>query len=238
MFRHLKALGKTLVAVFAISAMTATAASATDFLTTTKPTALMTGIGTEHIFQIGNTSFACTTAKFSATGTNNGSEVTVDPTYTGKTNETPHSATKCSASVGEVTDVQENGCHYKLTGNTAGSDNGTDATVWIECPGGTEIQILSSLGVSIGIPQQTSTSGGVTYKNLANHSGGSAIEITATLTGITFTCAPAFSCGLAGIATEGNTLSYKGSVIVTGYEDVDGLPTPITEGVQIPISMS
>jgi len=120
------------------------------------------------------------------------------------------------------------------------SDNGTDATIWVECPAGKEIEVTTSFGVTVSVPTQTPTSGGVIYKNLANHTGGSAVEVVATSTGITYTCSPAFTCGLAGLGTEGNTGTYVGSVVVTGFEDLSSaVPlTPITEGAQIPISMS
>jgi hypothetical protein len=235
MTRKLKVLSLSLVAVFAMSAVAASSASAvTDHLTTTKPSALMTGVSHDNVFNItGVSTFECTTSKFTATGVNNGTEITVDPEYTGTVNQTPHE-THCSASIGKVT-VDMNGCHYKLSGVTNAS---LDGPVWIECPAGKQIQITSSLGPVISIPSQTPTTGGVSYENLPNHPGGKAVKVKATVEGITYTCATAFLCALGGIPTHGNNADYTGSVTVTGYEDTDGLPTPITEGAQIPIEVS
>jgi hypothetical protein len=235
MIRNLKALGLAL-AVLAMSAMTPPIASATDFFTSTKSTAWLTGTSHDNVFSLGGTKFECTTTKFAATISNGSSEATTLPSYTGRINETPH-GTACDATLGTLTwDV--NGCHYKLTGNTTGSDGGTDATTWIECPTGKSIQTTSSAGPVISIPSQTPTEGGVTYTNLPNHPGGSAVKVTMTVTGITSTCAPSFTCGLAGIPTHANSLKWTGTMTLTGYEDLGGtLGSPI-EGSQIPVEWS
>ncbi len=236
MIRNLKALGLALVAVFAIGAITASAALAVeDHFTTSQTSALMTGTSTNNKFEItGGPSFECTTSQFTATGVNNSTEVTVDPSYTGRIGETPH-GTKCTGSpIGNVT-IDMNSCDYDLTGKTTGSDGGlTDATISVTCTtAGDHIVITGPLGCKIKVPAQTPTSGGVTYTNLPKHPGGSAIEVIATATGITYT-----SENCVGVASEGNDSDYTGTVVVTGYEDTEGLPTPITEGAQIGVSMS
>ncbi len=235
MIQNLKALGLALVVVFAIGAITASAASAVeDHFTTSQSSALLTGTSLDNRFEItGGPAFECTTSKFTATGVNNSTEVTVDPSYTGRLSLTPH-GTPCTSPLGSVT-IDMNSCDYDLTGKTTGSDGGlTDATISVTCTTtGDHIVITGPLGCKIKFPAQTPTSGGVTYTNKANHSGGSAIEVKATATGITYTSE---SC--IGVASEGNDSDYTGTVVVTGYEDLDGLPTPITEGAQIGVSMS
>ena len=244
MIRNLKATGLALVAVLALSALTASSASAvTDHFTTTKDSALLTGVSHDNSFHFpgGSPSFKCTTSQFTGTVLNNATEATIDPTYTGEINETPHNtAHRCTGTGGDVV-IDMNGCHYVLTGNTTGHDPvGTpDATVWITCPAGQVIKVTQpGTGITIQVPPQTPTTGGVTYLNKPLHSGGNSVEVTATATGITTLCHPAFTCGLAGIATHANSSTYTGTVLATGYEDLDGLPTPITEGAQIPISFS
>ncbi len=242
MIRNLKAMGLALVAVFAISALTASAAlAATDVFTTadTNPV-LLTGVGHDHVFTTGGTKFECTTSKFAGTAQNKATTATVDPEYSGKIGQTPHNndgsvAAECNSSIGTVT-VHMNGCHYTLTGNTTGSDSGTDATVWIACPEKEEIKITSSTGAVIAIPSQTPTTGGVTYTNVGNHPGGESMAVKATVTGITYTCSPAFTCGLAGLPTEGNNANYTGNVTVTGYFDKKALPTPVEEGARVGVS--
>jgi hypothetical protein len=127
------------------------------------------------------------------------------------------------------------GCDYDLSGNTEATEDGTDAKVWITCPAGKEIEVASTtLGVTVSVPEQTPTAkkGGVTYTSLPTHSGGESIEMTVTVTGITYTCAPAFHCALGGIPTEGNNGKYLGTVQVTCWGDTEGLPTPITGGAR------
>jgi hypothetical protein len=128
-----------------------------------------------------------------------------------------------------------NGCDYDLTGNTEATSDGTRAKVWITCPAGKEIEVKSdNTGVTMSFPEQTPTvgKGGVTYTNLPNHSGGESIEVNARVTGLTWTCAPAFTCGLGGLASEGNDGTYTGTIQVTCWADNEGLPTPVTEGVR------
>jgi hypothetical protein len=245
MIRNLKALGLALVAVFAMSALSASSASAVDHFTNTlgagKP-ALLTGTSHGHEFKItpNIASFGCTTSKFTGTAFDGSAEVTVDPEYTGTFNQTPHE-THCNSSLGKIT-VDMNGCHYVLTGNTTGEDPpvvGKDATVWITCPGTNKISMTNTgTGVTITIPPQTPTKGGVVYTNLPNHAGGAAIEVHATITGITFECHPTFLCTLGGISHHSNDADYTGTLIATCYEDIDGLPTPVTEGKQIGCSVS
>ena len=237
MIRNLKAVGLVLAAVLATSAVTAAAASATDVITTTRETVWLTGTSHNKVLQVGSTKFECTTSRYTATARNGSSEITVLLSATGEINATPH-GTSCNSSIGTATwDV--NHCHFVLTGNTTGKDVvETDATVWIQCPVGKTIQITSNAGLTISVPTQTPTEGGVTYVNLGNHAGNSAIRVTTTMTGITSTCAPAFLCGLASIPTHGNNTKFTGTVDLTGYEDLGGNLTSPIEGNRIPIEWS
>jgi hypothetical protein len=125
-----------------------------------------------------------------------------------------------------------NGCDYDLTGNTTGHDLGlVDATVWITCPVGKVIEITNpGTGVTVKVPPQTPTTGGVTYTNLTNHSGGASVTIKTTATGLTYNCHPTSLCTLGTITHHNNDADYNGHVIVTCWEDNEGLPTPVTEG--------
>jgi hypothetical protein len=251
MIRNLKALGLALVAVFAMGALSASSASAvTDVVTTEGGTpALLTGVathtpaGTADVFSIpsANKNFKCTTAKFAATVKNGDTSVTVDVEYTGKLEATPH-GTPCNSSLGDLT-YDMNGCDYNLSGNTNGTDpkeaGSVHAKVWITC-GAKPIEVTGP-GATISIPAQTPTEGGVTYTNVANHSGGKgAITVKSTITGITYTCAPAFACGLVGIPTHGNDATYNGHVIMTGFTDNNaaGVITPASEGAVKTVSIS
>jgi hypothetical protein len=108
----------------------------------------------------------------------------------------------------------------------------------MECEVGKTVKITGPLGLVLSFPAQTPTVGGATSVNLPNHPGGSAIQATATFTGITDTCAPAFVCGLSGIPAHGDDVDIFGTATFTGYENLEGLPTPVTEGAQVGISIS
>ncbi|HEY5815829.1 MAG TPA: hypothetical protein VIS95_05755 [Solirubrobacterales bacterium] len=231
MIQNLKVLGLALVGALAFCVTGVSTASATIFEAEDKSTVL-TGTTHDNIFNIpGGSSFQCTTSSFDGTALHGASTATVLPTYNGIVNETPHTNVKCTASLGSVT-VDVNGCHYKLTGNTTGSDSGTDAIVWIECPAGQVIKITGPLGCSISVPSQTPTSGGVVYDNVSSHPGGSAIKVTATSTGITFTATA--NCGFVGIPSHGDNATYVGTVTATGYVDKG---SEFSEGSQVGVSV-
>ena len=249
MIRNLKALGLSLVAVLAMSALGASSASAVDVVTTGVSPALLTGVGTNHVFgaHSGTPKFECTTSKFAATVKNADPEITADVLYEGTLNQTPHTDHHCNSSSGTVT-IDMNDCGYILTGDTsgnapAGHTAGKDATVWIHCPGSSKIAITSSLGVTLSIPPQTPTTGGVSYTNVVNHDGNTAVAVKATVTGVTTTCAGTFLCTLGGIAHHSNQYTYTGDVTMTAYRDNEalgdnGLPTPVIEGPRTSLSTS
>jgi hypothetical protein len=244
MIRKLKALGLALGAVFAMGAMMASTASAIDVFTNAAKTEtdILTGFSHDNVFKLGGgVSFECTTAKFAGTAKHGDTFVTAEAVYTGTPSVVRHTE-HCLGSPGnQKLTIDMNGCHYDLSGNTEVTSDGTDAQIWITCPEVAgkreEIKITSSLGVTLSVPEQTPTAkkGGVVYDNLPTHAGGAAIKVTATVTGITYTCAPAFSCALGGISTEANDAAYTGSVTVTCFKDEDltkKLTTPVKDGAQ------
>lgn len=239
MTRNLKALGGVLVGLAAIVALSAsTASAATDVFTTTKERALLTGVTHDSVVELTGSGLQvrCTTAKFAGTMENGSTAVVADSEYIGRVNETPH-GTACTSAIGNLT-IHTNECGPTSTGETIEAEGQTDAVVWMSCPAGKNIVVTGSIGVTITIPPQTPTEGGATFVNLPNHPGGAAIEAKGTFTGATYTCTPAFTCALAGIPSHADDMDITGTVIFTGYEDVDGLPTPVTEGARIPIEVS
>jgi hypothetical protein len=212
MIRNLKALGLVLSAVFAFSAMAASSASAVDTFTVEGGGSVnVSGVSHNNVFKITGpeASVVCTTSTFSGTATNGSNSLTITPTYIGRPEETPH-GTKCNA-LGSAATVNMNTCDYDLTGSTTGSDSGTDATTSITCSGSNEIIITTDFGLILRIPAQTPTSGGVTYTN-----EGSKVKVTATATGITYTCETAFLCAISNLSMAGNSGDYNGSVILAG----------------------
>jgi hypothetical protein len=235
MIRNLKVLGLALAAMATMNAMNVGYASATDYINWQPiETAFLTGTSHDNAFAVpGASTFECTTSKFTGTIENGSKEATALAAYNGTKEVVPH--TEDCTGLGHPT-IDMNHCHYKLTGNTTQSDEGTDAVIWVEC-GEKPIQITTTGygGVVITVPSQTPTTGGVTYENVSNHSGGMAIKVKVTATGLTYSCHPTFLCTLGGLPHHGDDATYTGTVIVTGYEDLDGTLTAPTEGNRLPI---
>jgi hypothetical protein len=226
MIRNLKVLGLALWAMLALGATAASSASAVDTFTSVKSPETITGVNPAPHSTSANRLFVtsasggelsnveCTTSKFHGNVNNGALEATFTAEYTGTKNVVPHT-TDCTSSLGAAT-VTMNGCAYILTGNTTKEDpvgGGKDAIVSIECtPSTNEITMhIPGAGVTFEIPAQTPTEGGLKYTNEAGK-----VRIKATATGITYTCTPAFVCGLGGIASEGNKADYIGVVLAHG----------------------
>jgi hypothetical protein len=149
MTSKLKRLAPALVAILAMNALIAAAAPAADVFTTSKEKAWVTGVtnGT-YKFDFTNFILTCTTAHNIGQFNNGSQTMAVLGHYTGKIGATPHGF-GCTVEAGGEATISMNDCEYTLTGSTTGSDNGTDATAWIQCPAGKEIEIALATGCTI-----------------------------------------------------------------------------------------
>jgi hypothetical protein len=249
MIHKLKALSLALGAVFAIGAMMASTASAVDVFTNAAKTGsdIATGVSADNVFSLPGAEFKCKTSRFAATATHGKSTVTVDAEYFGTPKVASHTATEhCLGNSFDKVVVDMNGCDYEINGETTGKDI-TDpsggktlyGTVWIKCPVGEEIKVTdTTFGVTIDVHEQTPTEGGVVFTNTPTHTGGEAITLKITMTGITYTCTPALTCAAGGISSEANDAHYTGTATTTCWADTEGLPTPVTEGARTGCSIS
>lgn len=204
MTRNLKALGLALMAVFAMSAIGAQAASA-DLFTSEEEKTVLTGNETnEHRFTIWGGFTTCKEAFFE--GTVEGKEkpeATVHPEYG-----------ECEDSFGSELTVDTEGCFYKLGTETVEGH----APVTIECLEGHSITLRSvNTGCHITVHEQGPLYG-VTYKDGTNPATGKEdVTVTATVEGIHYTTN--IICqfgGLTGTDTDG---FYEGAVTVDGFKD-------------------
>ena len=242
---NLRALGLALLAMFTFGAVAASSAFAVDHFTAEKEKAVITSTVSENFVttltnEKGETAqkVACKTSKFSGTFVTSATTVTVFPTYKGTINKEVDE-NHCTTTGGKI-EVELNGCDYDLTGETTKEDKkavGKDAVFSITCPKEKEITYKTNLGCTLHIPEQTPTEGGVVYTNIT-HLGKKAIEVTATVTGITYTSTGAL-CGAAGIPSEGNNTDLTATMILTCYEDLgNGIPDEFKEGAQIGCEVS
>jgi hypothetical protein len=227
MTRKLKALGLALVAVFATSALVASAAQAEEFTgydqsTGTHTETVIHGVQEgSHSFTAGSGfgSITCTTATFagnSPTGTS--TELTITPTYSG-----------CSDSFGRTVDVTMEGCDYKFTTPTFVSSGTYSGLVDLACPTGHSVTVhVTSGGTSVctvTIHAQTGL-GSNHYTNKAGNPDD--VTVTTDITNLhTTTEGGFFNCGVSnGEHTDG---SYVGNTTVTG-ETTGGAPLGVKVG--------
>jgi hypothetical protein len=232
MTRNLKALGLALIAVFAMSAVAASAAQAKFDTLTTFPTtnvfltakALATQ---EFAIQEGKATVKCSEVeletgevegsepkKFKSTNTDKSTSITAYPKYN-KTENT------CEVSPFGKGTVHMNGCYYTFTSET---DVNGDAEVHIICPPGQKIVITGPGSCNISVGEQTVK--GVHYTNETTSPGTNEtemhIKLEPTVKAISWTAtAP---CALIGIKSSGTDGTYNGNVTVTADQDVNNAP--------------
>jgi hypothetical protein len=213
MMRNLKVLGLALVAMFAMSAVAASMASADDLTSESSPVTLTGAQEENDVFTTtaGNTS--CKEVKYkSAPTATPTTTVSVTPEYPEKT---AGGLQNCTA-LGFPAKVDTNGCTY-LFHIGAGVTTGT---LDIVCAGSNEITVTANNTATekciIHVKGQTGL-GPITYTNVGS---GTTRELTvsAKITNLSYShTRPAGEPGLGACTTgSGTTGSYNGKAIVTG----------------------
>jgi hypothetical protein len=225
MIRNLKAFGLALIAVFALSAVAASGASATDHTFTSTSGNKLTDLtgeteeGVKPVLSAAGVEVICEKGTYAGTVEGNSvGEVTVHPVYDGPC-EIP--------GISEKVDVNTDGCDYRLTGET---NEAGDAKVYVECTEGHDITIHdTTFGIVMHIGAQGPLTG-AHYTNLntntkVDNENPAEVTVDATVEGITTTCTDAEGttkggfCFLLENEGEVNNGFYKDKVIVEGYED-------------------
>jgi hypothetical protein len=213
MKRRLKALGLALLAVSAVCALTASAASAKQIHSNaTSGTTYITGVqsGTNEFDLANKTPIKCTSAIFDASyaGTT-ASELTVTPTYTG-----------CTAA-GQKAEVKTTGCTYTITTPTEVSVDFFDAKAHLTC-GAKSIEIIvPTAGCSVFIAAQTA-GGEIDFTNVTSGSANQDdITLQWTVTAL-YTTVGGGICGLAGegVLTGKVTVKAYNSALHTEQRDL------------------
>jgi hypothetical protein len=208
--RTLKVFGLALVAVFAMSAVAAATASATQnqFHSTKENTTLTVSSNAtqEFTYEAGGIVVSCTTVGGSGqvSGKQTTTEVTFSPTYSGCSVPIPFTSVQ----------IDMNGCDYLFTIDPE-SKEVNNGPVHVKCPteGGTQKQITITVKLfgsklcDFHIAEQT-PDGVADYSN----KGTEQIDVTPTQTGIDATKQGSNECGGASSANG----TYTGRVQVTG----------------------
>ena len=204
--RNLKILGLALVAMFAMSAVGASMASADELTSELNQAVQMHGEKHPNFTDVfettaGNTQCSSVTYHI-GTVTVPPTTIRATPTYSGCT----------SSGIPAVIDT--NGCHF-LFHVTGGSSTVGDVTV--ECPSGKDITVTVSLAgtikCTVHVPPQTLTGDPVTYTNIGS---GTTREITVDVNahGIQYTHTAGTGIG-ACTTGSGVTGAFKGKGILT-----------------------
>lgn len=205
MIRNLKMFGMAIVAVFAMSAVAASMASADSFTAEKAPVTYTGNQSEANVFTTTVGTVKCTVTTFK--GTVNSTSTTtasVTPTYSG-----------CTA-FGFPADIEVNGCEYLLHVGAA-----TTGTVDVVCPVGKEITVVATTSATNPTPKcivhikAQSGLGTVTYSNVGTGTTREVL-VSVNVSGIHYTHTP--GSGLGACPTEGTstTGTYTGSVLVTG----------------------
>jgi hypothetical protein len=238
MTRNLKALGLALFAVFALSAMAATTASAAQeevSLTPAEYPATITGTvdpiteATTHYFETsGGVKLECEQVAFDATIKEKGvgdTNVTVTPTYA-----------KCKSTAGNLATVTMEGCDYVFHGGeTDGAGGFKNGTVDLVCPTGVTGPVIHVYVSATSEAEELCT---LTVWNFTNKTGNTAVNVagspndvtmTTNVTGINVTRHGSVACGKAT-----QTAIYKGGTTLKAFKD----PKAGEEGAQIGLTVS
>lgn len=207
MIRNLKALGLTLVAVFAMSAVVASAAQATAGTLTTFPagktvygTAEQTGEHllalTDHPINGGFNSLRCKRVTFSGTA----------GVSTGATSIAVHPAYSECAAFGQLVTISTNGCEYVFKTGTPTADGlGWHTTTDIVCSGANVIKIVTgTCEVHIG-PQTGLGTSQVTNSGSASPETAMDLLLHMNISGIKYTVVKdIIGCTLSGTGSFSN----------------------------------
>jgi hypothetical protein len=227
MVGKLKLFGLTIIALFAVGAVSAQAALAEEEFHAHEERVILTG--EDHPQAPGQIIRFWASGKEKGTVTCNKLEVwgTVQGTPSGNGLFTTPEATvhpkysECSSSFGSLS-VNTDECHYLYTSHT---DANGHAEKHLICPAGQSIKMSVAGVCTISIGSQIIS--GVHYTNVDTTSETDEEKLTIhTTTGKTIDyTASGFGCSLAGIPSSGTELEFDGTLTVAAFEDISGTTT-------------
>jgi hypothetical protein len=236
MAHKLKALGLALVAVFAMSSVVASAASAGEFTAEKAPVTItaepingtITNVAiTKHEFKTTAGVIKCTPATADGTvSALTATTITLKAIY-------GNTAAGTGCTIGGIGGpvVHMNSCDFQFTaGNTIASDHNTitvAAHVLCEIPGDS-IDITGGGNCTIQIPPQTFPENQITLHNRGGAGSAMDIEATIDIVGIGYTVTgtcPNGAVSMTGAAADGE---FKGVTTIKGEDPVTGAAIGIT----------
>jgi len=220
MIRNLKVLGLALVAVFAMSAVAASMASADELTSESSPVQL-TGkqIAPGDVFTTEVGTVKCKEVSYKATTATPTTTVTATPTYPVKALD----GTQNCTGFGFPAEIHTNGCTYLFHIGVA-----TTGTLDVLCPEGKEITV-TAIGTgtnkcTVHVPAQSGKAT-ITYRNVGSLTTRE-IEVEANITTLTYSWNKGTGLGACSkeekTTGEKGTGTYTGKALITGEKDNGG----------------
>jgi hypothetical protein len=219
MIRNLKALGLALVAVFAMSAVAAGAASAEPYeFHSDGPFTTLTGTqsgATNDTFTTDGGTVTCNTATYHGQiSVEETSTISLAPTYSACTLNPFGSAV-----------VSPNGCTYLIHADTQVGENDFTTETDIVCPPGQEITVVASLfgttKCTVHIPPQ-SLGTGITVTNQTTGGGVSDIQAHISFNNIRYTETAGSGFGACSSTSGTANGTYSGLATISGDNNIGG----------------
>lgn len=210
MMRNIKALGLAFVAIFAMSAVVASAAQANAFMSEGNVTAAISADqikGEDHVFTVEGNKVECETAHFATAGevSSPTGSITVHPSYSG-----------CTAFSFVGASVTTTGCDYTLGVGSIIETGKYNGKLNLTCSGSSKIVISAgTCEATVSGPQEFGS--GITYTN-----AGAAVTVAANVSGIkTNKTKDGFLCPFKGTGEVNGT--YTGNTSATGKHGVENV---------------
>ena len=234
MIRNLKVLGLALGALFAMSAMMASAVSAhtpADFTIEKEPTLITATQKTEHKFTVTGQTVTCAKAEFHGTAkTKTETEITVSPTYT-----------ECKTAITNATITGFGHLHEEITHNEKTVKEGkpekkcgyiirANGSAALECTGGGDVTVDAGPCV-VHVPAQEFASG-VTYST-ETLEGKHDLTVSFEIKNIKATHTDGFLCPF-GSSGEGNEAILEGTSTATARTEIGGELVHLTHDPTVP----
>lgn len=212
MIHKIKVLGLSMVGVLAMSAVVASAASATTFTAAEYPVTVKGAQSTQHVFTAAGGTVKCTTAKFAGEAGAASETLTIHPTYTGCTAFTFINS--------EITGFKSNECDYLFHAGAKLANGNFDGTVDLVCQENPETKKPYEVTIDAGpcvahLPAQK----GLATLEYKNEPGGK-VTVIANVSGISGVMTSGVGCP----ATNGpfNNGTYTGNTLVEGLNGLGG----------------
>ncbi|HWO16712.1 MAG TPA: hypothetical protein VNM89_08390 [Solirubrobacterales bacterium] len=166
-----------------------------SFMAAEYPATISGSLGSEIVFQAagGNFEVRCSTRTLSGTLSGPSSSFTLNPNF--------GASRSCSSTLGEMT-VKMNSCSFVVSANQKNPETYSGGIVISCATAGDAIEFVSSLGPIVKVGPSTLSGTATSYVNTGPATSRQ-MSVDGHVNFLRWTCAPRFSCNLAGVGASG-----------------------------------